>query len=297
MSPMKVAGLLLLAAAVANALPPQSRNTKQDDGCTSIGGTCKDWRYNPCTAGYSTGLCSGDNNNRCCLNCDQTCQNDEAQWSASDSACTAAGGDCLINSNYCAGIYTSGKCGGPANRQCCQQPAQGDCPQIITRSQWGARAPSSISYVGDNLAYHFVHHAETPDCDSEATCSARVRSIQAYHMDSNGWSDIGYNFLIGGDGNIYEGRGWGVLGAHTGGYNSVGYGTCFIGSFTDHIPVPEAVNKYMALLECSTGSGYVASNYQMKGHRQAPGGTTSCPGDMLYNLIQSWPGWTNGNLG
>lgn len=40
--------------------------------------------------------------------------------------------------------------------------------------------------------------------------------LQNYHMDSNGWWDIGYNFLIGGDGNVYEGRGWGVVGAHAG---------------------------------------------------------------------------------
>ena len=41
---------------------------------------------------------------------------------------------------------------------------------------------------------------------------------------SKGWSDIGYSFLIGGDGRVYEGRGWGRVGAHTYGYNSRAYG-------------------------------------------------------------------------
>ena len=36
----------------------------------------------------------------------------------------------------------------------------------------------------------------------------------------SGWSDIGYNFLVGEDGNIYEGRGWGKVGAHARGHNS-----------------------------------------------------------------------------
>ena len=30
------------------------------------------------------------------------------------------------------------------------------------------------------------------------------------------WSDIGYNFIVGEDGNVYEGRGWGIRGAHAG---------------------------------------------------------------------------------
>ena len=43
---------------------------------------------------------------------------------------------------------------------------------------------------------------------------SRVRGTQNYHMDSLGWSDIGYNYLIGDDGRIYEGRGPWRQGAH-----------------------------------------------------------------------------------
>lgn len=38
-----------------------------------------------------------------------------------------------------------------------------------------------------------------------------------------------YNFLVGGDGLIYEGRGWGKKGAHTFGFNSQSVGIAFIG--------------------------------------------------------------------
>ena len=47
------------------------------------------------------------------------------------------------------------------------------------------------------------------------------RGIQDWHITGNGWCDIGYSFLVGGDGNVYEGRGWDEIGAHTGGFNSV----------------------------------------------------------------------------
>jgi hypothetical protein len=50
-------------------------------------------------------------------------------------------------------------------------------------------------------------------------------------MDNRGWQDIGYNFLIGGDGNVYEGRGWGIWGAHVPRYNSKSIGICVIGDF------------------------------------------------------------------
>jgi N-acetylmuramoyl-L-alanine amidase len=43
-------------------------------------------------------------------------------------------------------------------------------------------------------------------------------------MDNNGWSDIAYSFLVGEDGNIYEGRGFDIVGSHTSGYNSVALG-------------------------------------------------------------------------
>ena len=66
-------------------------------------------------------------------------------------------------------------------------------------------------------------------------------------MDSNGWSDIGYSFLVGGDGNVYEGRGFNIQGAHTSGYNSVGYGVCFIGNFMEVHPEPSSVDIFNQL--------------------------------------------------
>jgi N-acetylmuramoyl-L-alanine amidase len=38
------------------------------------------------------------------------------------------------------------------------------------------------------------------------------------------WDDIGYNFIVGEDGNVYEGRGWGIVGAHAPGFNSYSLG-------------------------------------------------------------------------
>jgi len=56
-----------------------------------------------------------------------------------------------------------------------------------------------------------------------------------------GWDDIGYSFLIGGDGRVYEGRGWGYQGAHTFGFNSVSFGASFIGNFMQKLPTRAAI--------------------------------------------------------
>lgn len=108
------------------------------------------------------------------------------------------------------------------------------CPTIISRAEWGARSPRGelTPLAQSPVPYVIIHHSDTPSCTIKDDCSRRVRSIQNYHQDSKGWQDIGYNFLVGEDGNVYEGRGWTKQGAHTKSYNSKSIGICFLGTFS-----------------------------------------------------------------
>ncbi|XP_070544582.1 peptidoglycan recognition protein 1-like [Ptychodera flava] len=105
-------------------------------------------------------------------------------------------------------------------------------------------------------------------------------------MDNKGWNDIGYSFLIGQDGNAYEGRGWAVEGAHTAGYNDESHAVSFMGNFMDALPNQSALDAAQALIDCGIAEGYISSDYTLKGHRDV--GSTSCPGDALYDEIQTW---------
>merc|ERR1712130_253910 len=71
--------LLATILAVAFSSPADFLINTRDTQCTNKGGQCLDWRYYVCTAGYSSGLCNGDNNRKCCNKCDNSCVSQENQ--------------------------------------------------------------------------------------------------------------------------------------------------------------------------------------------------------------------------
>ncbi|XP_018566548.1 peptidoglycan-recognition protein SC2 [Anoplophora glabripennis] len=163
------------------------------------------------------------------------------------------------------------------------------CPDIISKSSWGARSPKKTKALRSTPPWIVVHHSDTPACNSRSACESRVKNIQTHHIDHNGWDDIGYNFLIGGDGNIYEGRGWGIHGAHVPRYNAKSIGICLIGDFQNTNPPSNQLQALENLIKCAGDTNKVTSNYRVIGHRQ--GGATKCPGDNLFNKIKTYSRW------
>lgn len=167
------------------------------------------------------------------------------------------------------------------------------CPTIISRAGWGARAATTAVLPIRPAPFYVIHHTAGAACSTRALCDAQMRNIQNFHMNSNGWADIGYNFCVGGDGNVYEGRGWGRQGAHAPGYNNQSVGFCFLGTFSNALPVLAARNNAQQFFRCGVALGHVASNYWLIGHRQAI--ATDCPGTVLFNEIRNWDRF-NGKL-
>lgn len=162
------------------------------------------------------------------------------------------------------------------------------CPQIVTRAEWGARAPTH--YAGKLPAtpkYMFLHHGASSPCFTKEECIKKVQGYQNWHMDGHGWNDIGYSFIVGEDGNVYEGRGWDTIGAHTKHYNTVGLAICVIGDFSDHTPNQAALDAVQQMIACGASNNKLIANYTLLGHRDV--GSTACPGTAYYNLIRTWP--------
>lgn len=115
--------------------------------------------------------------------------------------------------------------------------------------------------------------------------------LQCFHIESRGWNDIAYNFLIGCDGNVYEGRGWQAVGAHTMGYNKIALGIGFIGCFMRELPTKDALNMCRNLLARGVEEGHIDADYRLICHCQC--NSTESPGRRLYEEIQTWPHFYN----
>jgi len=138
----------------------------------------------------------------------------------------------------------------------------------------------------------FVHHTVTTSCTSLESCSAQLKSIQRDHMNRTDiGNDIGYSFLIGEDGRVYEGRTWGVVGAHTKGYNSRAYGFSVIGNFMNRAPNQAALDALQGIIDCGVELGHLDTDYELFGHRDVK--STECPGKFLYSIIQGWPHYSH----
>ncbi|XP_053672928.1 peptidoglycan-recognition protein SC2-like [Anopheles nili] len=169
----------------------------------------------------------------------------------------------------------------------CLAGVSAQCPRIVTRAQWGARAASTSQLPIRPAPWVVMHHTAGAHCTTDAACAQQMRNIQSFHMDGNGWADIGYNFLVGENGAAYEGRGWGRQGAHAPGYNDRSVGMGVMGTFTNGIPNAAARNAAQQLISCGVSLGHIASNYWLIGHRQAV--ATACPGNAFFNEIRNWP--------
>lgn len=160
--------------------------------------------------------------------------------------------------------------------------------RLVTREQWGARAPKSRAkfYPTQPTTGHWngptLFVKGKPEWGHEF-CSSLVRGIQNFHMDNRDWADIAYNWLDCPHGYIFEGRGLlyqnGANGTNTA--NKTSPACCYLGGEGNEFTT-EAKVAFHEL------TNYVANNSSAKqgaiGHRDHK--STQCPGDEIYRWIR-----------
>ncbi len=116
-------------------------------------------------------------------------------------------------------------------------------PPIVTRAQWGCDEKLRLDGKGQELwerEYYttekiIIHHTDTSNGQDPIQA---IRAVYYYHAVTQGWGDIGYNFLIDRNGVIYEGRygGDNVVAGHALQYNYGSVGIALIGDFSPTPP-------------------------------------------------------------
>ncbi len=196
-------------------------------------------------------------------------------------------------------------------------------PPILARSAWGADESLRFDATGKELwlpAFYpvqklIVHHTDTQNSDPDP--AATIRSIYYYHAVTQGWGDIGYNFVIDEAGHVYKGRashpagsqtdtltgedgsGNGVTAAHAQGFNSGTVGVALLGSLMNQDATPAAKNALEDLLAWKADAHHIdpqgSASYtnpvsgatttfpNIAGHRDV--NATECPGGVLYAAL------------
>ncbi|XP_050668448.1 peptidoglycan-recognition protein LB-like isoform X2 [Leptidea sinapis] len=158
---------------------------------------------------------------------------------------------------------------------------------FVNRSGWNAEEPKQSLPLTTPVPYVVIHHSYLPPaCSTREQCSRAMTQMQRMHVDTRGWWDIGYNFAVGGDGTVYEGRGWQILGAHALNFNNVSIGICLIGDWTNELPPVQQLKAAQSLISAGVDRGYIKLDYKLVGHRQVR--DTKCPGDTLFREISQW---------
>lgn len=175
-------------------------------------------------------------------------------------------------------------------------------PDICGRACWCPSGDCPIDPTPQpTMASHFiVHHSAGQTTSSDF--AAVVRSYYDLHTGTNGWDDIGYNWLIDGNGIVYEGRGQGLQGAHFSCMNENTIGICVIGNYENATPSEEAITalqNFIAWGSCEEDIDVQGMDFHpsstlnlnnISGHldgNDSPEACSStvCPGVNLYGLL------------
>lgn len=168
----------------------------------------------------------------------------------------------------------------------------------ISRTQWGALPPNHHARE-ENGFFHprrnpggwliydeplekvlntlVIHHSALD------ASQFGVHDIQRLHINQNGWADIGYHFVIDGEGVCYEARPLTVRGVHVRAANTGTVGLVLLGNFEETQPTPVQLTSLDQLV------GYLVAQYagltHLAGHADF-NDETVCPGRNMVALLR-----------
>lgn len=146
---------------------------------------------------------------------------------------------------------------------------------IVGEKTWAIIIPNetSLQLSRRNINRIIVHCTATPEGRVET-----VQSIRNMHL-KNGWSDIGYHYLIGLNGERWNGRNVNLIGAHCEGYNANSIGVCYVGGVDKNMKAKDTRTQKQkdALVAILKDLRRLYPTAKICGHRDLDKHGKSCP--------------------
>jgi N-acetylmuramoyl-L-alanine amidase len=154
---------------------------------------------------------------------------------------------------------------------------------LVSRGKWTTKPPAKNNRSIGRVTRITLHHTDEhggliglPDVEV-------VRRIENYHRNGKKWCAIGYHYLVGKDGRVYEGRPSHLQGAHVLSENENNIGISVIGNWHRALPSTRQLAALSAFLE-DTRDRFKVSRNRVYGHRDL--NRSICPGDALYGWMK-----------
>lgn len=157
--------------------------------------------------------------------------------------------------------------------------------KVYSRERWNARAPKLMtSQAAPTEA--FIHHSDDIGAsrwDTFAEQAEHMRGLQNFHMDTRGWSDIAYAYVVFQPygkltrARVFEGRDWHKVPAAQLGHNTGTLPICVVGDFERDGVKRNTRYVVEQILRVHP------SVKMLGGHRDVT--PTTCPGAHLYAAV------------
>ena len=180
---------------------------------------------------------------------------------------------------------------------------------IFPRDAWGAALPPKGPIEVETPLFLLVHH--TASSNNYSSAAGLIQATYSFHTSSaKGWNDVCYEFFIGRDGDVWEGRAGALTGPvvadATGGSQGFAQLVCMLGDFTSQLPTDAAQASLVKVLAWLSGryaidiSPGATTSFISRGSQRWRAGTpvttdtiaghrdmsfTACPGDAFYPVL------------
>lgn len=166
---------------------------------------------------------------------------------------------------------------------------------MIRRAEWKAKYGRGIPTDGAKTLVVVHHDGPYPSRSqpgmSIAQESSICRIIEDYHVNgepgvlglTRANPRIAYSFMLMQTGRVYEGCGWGYIGAHTAGHNSSAYGIFLPLAGDRDAPTVQAVAAFHQWRAEGVTGGHLSKNHLVKGHQDF--NKPTCPGKLVYDSL------------